>query len=68
MNYDRLVCWQHLIDYMSFLVFASAVGNGLSPFIFVSFFSHELDIDENPCAELDDNGALLGFKHGSGQK
>ncbi|XP_004580647.2 trimethylguanosine synthase [Ochotona princeps] len=30
--------------------------------------SHELDVDENPCAELDDNGALLGFKHGSGQK
>ncbi|XP_076780383.1 trimethylguanosine synthase isoform X2 [Arvicanthis niloticus] len=30
--------------------------------------SHELDIDENPDSEVDDNGFLLGFKHGSGQK
>ncbi|KAL6040923.1 hypothetical protein STEG23_037899 [Scotinomys teguina] len=30
--------------------------------------SHELDIDENPNSEVDDNGLLLGFKHGSGQK
>lgn len=30
--------------------------------------SHELDIDENPDTEVDDNGFLLGFKHGSGQK
>ncbi|CAH6777333.1 trimethylguanosine synthase [Phodopus roborovskii] len=30
--------------------------------------SHELDIDENPNSEVDDNGFLLGFKHGSGQK
>nr|XP_020035358.1 trimethylguanosine synthase isoform X1 [Castor canadensis] len=30
--------------------------------------SHELDIDENPDSDLDDNGSLLGFKHGSGQK
>ncbi|XP_021108116.1 trimethylguanosine synthase isoform X2 [Heterocephalus glaber] len=30
--------------------------------------SHELDIDENLDSELDDNGSLLGFKHGSGQK
>uniref|UniRef100_A0A6I8PCG9 Trimethylguanosine synthase n=1 Tax=Ornithorhynchus anatinus TaxID=9258 RepID=A0A6I8PCG9_ORNAN len=30
--------------------------------------SHELDIDENPAADFDDNGSLLGFKHGSGQK
>lgn len=30
--------------------------------------SHELDISENPDSDLDDNGALLGFKHGSGQK
>lgn len=32
------------------------------------FFSHELDIDENPDSEVDDNGFLLGFNHGSGQK
>ncbi|XP_038435255.1 trimethylguanosine synthase isoform X1 [Canis lupus familiaris] len=30
--------------------------------------SHELDIDENPDSDFDDNGSLLGFKHGSGQK
>lgn len=30
--------------------------------------SHELDIDENPDSDIDDNGLLLGFKHGSGQK
>ncbi|KAM4865535.1 trimethylguanosine synthase isoform 2-T2 [Thomomys bottae] len=30
--------------------------------------SHELDIDENPDSDLDDNGSLLGFKYGSGQK
>ncbi|XP_070248930.1 trimethylguanosine synthase [Myotis yumanensis] len=30
--------------------------------------SHELDIDENPDSDFDDNGALLGFNHGSGQK
>ncbi|XP_062044470.1 trimethylguanosine synthase isoform X2 [Lepus europaeus] len=30
--------------------------------------SHELDINENPDSDMDDNGALLGFKHGSGQK
>ncbi|XP_058131525.1 trimethylguanosine synthase isoform X2 [Dasypus novemcinctus] len=30
--------------------------------------SHELDIDENSESDLDENGALLGFKHGSGQK
>ncbi|XP_052031974.1 trimethylguanosine synthase isoform X2 [Apodemus sylvaticus] len=30
--------------------------------------SHELDIEENPDSEVDDNGFLLGFKHGSGQK
>ncbi|GAB1288280.1 Trimethylguanosine synthase [Apodemus speciosus] len=30
--------------------------------------SHELDIDENPDSEVSDNGFLLGFKHGSGQK
>ncbi|XP_043819560.1 trimethylguanosine synthase [Dromiciops gliroides] len=30
--------------------------------------SHELDIDENPVADFDDNGSLLGFQHGSGQK
>ncbi|XP_038204052.1 trimethylguanosine synthase isoform X2 [Arvicola amphibius] len=30
--------------------------------------SHELDIDENPDTEVDDNGFLLGFKHGTGQK
>ncbi|KFO20487.1 Trimethylguanosine synthase [Fukomys damarensis] len=30
--------------------------------------SHELDIDENVDSNLDDNGSLLGFKHGSGQK
>uniref|UniRef100_A0A8C6HIW0 Trimethylguanosine synthase n=1 Tax=Mus spicilegus TaxID=10103 RepID=A0A8C6HIW0_MUSSI len=30
--------------------------------------SHELDVDENPDSEVDDNGFLLGFKHGSGQK
>lgn len=35
---------------------------------FVYFFSHELDIDENPDSDFDDNGSLLGFKHGSGQK
>nr|XP_021544016.1 trimethylguanosine synthase [Neomonachus schauinslandi] len=29
--------------------------------------SHELDIDENPDSDFDDNGSLLGFKHGSGQ-
>ncbi|XP_048214309.1 trimethylguanosine synthase isoform X2 [Perognathus longimembris pacificus] len=29
--------------------------------------SHELDIYENPDSDLDDNGSLLGFKHGSGQ-
>ncbi|XP_043457020.1 trimethylguanosine synthase [Prionailurus bengalensis] len=30
--------------------------------------SHELDVDENPDSDFDDNGSLLGFKHGSGQK
>ncbi|XP_016063225.1 PREDICTED: trimethylguanosine synthase isoform X2 [Miniopterus natalensis] len=30
--------------------------------------SHELDIDENPDSDFDDNGSLLGFNHGSGQK
>ncbi|KAG8520688.1 Trimethylguanosine synthase, partial [Galemys pyrenaicus] len=35
---------------------------------FVSLFSHELDIDENPDSDFEDNGSLLGFKHGSGQK
>ncbi|XP_046497695.1 trimethylguanosine synthase isoform X2 [Equus quagga] len=30
--------------------------------------SHELDIDENPDSDFDDNGSLLGFQHGSGQK
>ncbi|XP_059971738.1 trimethylguanosine synthase [Mesoplodon densirostris] len=30
--------------------------------------SHELDIDENPDSDFDDDGSLLGFKHGSGQK
>uniref|UniRef100_A0A8C9P0K8 Trimethylguanosine synthase n=1 Tax=Spermophilus dauricus TaxID=99837 RepID=A0A8C9P0K8_SPEDA len=30
--------------------------------------SHELDIDENPDADLNDNDSFLGFKHGSGQK
>ncbi|XP_068956047.1 trimethylguanosine synthase [Petaurus breviceps papuanus] len=30
--------------------------------------SHELDIDENPVVDFDDNGSLLGFQHGSGQK
>ncbi|XP_072460714.1 trimethylguanosine synthase isoform X2 [Notamacropus eugenii] len=30
--------------------------------------SHELDIDENPIVHSDDNGSLLGFQHGSGQK
>ncbi|XP_027733186.1 trimethylguanosine synthase-like [Vombatus ursinus] len=30
--------------------------------------SHELDIDENPIVDFDDNGSLLGFQHGSGQK
>ncbi|XP_044522191.1 trimethylguanosine synthase isoform X1 [Gracilinanus agilis] len=30
--------------------------------------SHELDIDENPIGDFDDNGSLLGFQHGSGQK
>uniref|UniRef100_A0A8C6RLG9 Trimethylguanosine synthase n=1 Tax=Nannospalax galili TaxID=1026970 RepID=A0A8C6RLG9_NANGA len=30
--------------------------------------SHELDIDETPDLNIDDNGLLLGFKHGSGQK
>ncbi|XP_023573502.1 trimethylguanosine synthase isoform X2 [Octodon degus] len=30
--------------------------------------SHELDIDENVDSDLDDSGALLGLKHGSGQK
>ncbi|XP_077022881.1 trimethylguanosine synthase [Tamandua tetradactyla] len=30
--------------------------------------SHELDIDENSNSDLDENGSLLGFKHGSGQK
>ncbi|KAM9626390.1 trimethylguanosine synthase isoform 2-T2 [Trichechus inunguis] len=30
--------------------------------------SHELDIDENPHSDFDENGCLLGFKHGSGQK
>lgn len=30
--------------------------------------SHELDIDENPDSDFDDNGSLLGLKHGSGQK
>lgn len=35
---------------------------------FVYLFSHELDIDENPDSDFDDNGSLLGFKHGSGQK
>ncbi|ELW71973.1 Trimethylguanosine synthase [Tupaia chinensis] len=30
--------------------------------------SHELDIDENPNSDIDDNGSLLGFKHGSGLK
>lgn len=30
--------------------------------------SHELDIDENVDSDLDDNGSLLGFKYGSGQK
>ncbi|XP_006924032.1 trimethylguanosine synthase [Pteropus alecto] len=30
--------------------------------------SHELDIEENPDSDFDDNGSLLGFKHGSGQK
>lgn len=40
-------------------------GSGLSPFFFLS---HELDIDENPDSDFDDNGSLLGFNHGSGQK
>lgn len=35
---------------------------------FVYLFSHELDFDENPDSDFDDNGSLLGFKHGSGQK
>ncbi|XP_074058530.1 trimethylguanosine synthase [Macrotis lagotis] len=30
--------------------------------------SHELDIDENPNVDFDDNGSLLGFQHGTGQK
>ncbi|XP_007937696.2 trimethylguanosine synthase [Orycteropus afer afer] len=30
--------------------------------------SHELDIDENPPADFYEDGCLLGFKHGSGQK
>lgn len=30
--------------------------------------SHELDIDETPDSDFDDDGSLLGFKHGSGQK
>ncbi|XP_004679929.1 PREDICTED: trimethylguanosine synthase [Condylura cristata] len=30
--------------------------------------SHELDIDENPDSDLENDGSLLGFKHGSGQK
>ncbi|XP_019276857.2 trimethylguanosine synthase isoform X1 [Panthera pardus] len=30
--------------------------------------SHELDIDENPDSDFDDDGSLLGFKHGSGRK
>ncbi|XP_054548237.1 trimethylguanosine synthase isoform X2 [Talpa occidentalis] len=30
--------------------------------------SHELDIDENPDSDFEDDGSLLGFKHGSGQK
>ncbi|XP_074134611.1 trimethylguanosine synthase isoform X3 [Sminthopsis crassicaudata] len=30
--------------------------------------SHELDIEENPVVDFDDNGSLLGFQHGSGQK
>ncbi|XP_045148843.1 trimethylguanosine synthase [Echinops telfairi] len=30
--------------------------------------SHELDIDENPHSDLHENGCLLGFQHGSGQK
>ncbi|KAM9102198.1 trimethylguanosine synthase isoform X1 [Sarcophilus harrisii] len=30
--------------------------------------SHELDIEENPIMDFDDNGSLLGFQHGSGQK
>ncbi|XP_003420052.2 trimethylguanosine synthase [Loxodonta africana] len=30
--------------------------------------SHELDVDENPHSDFDENGCLLGFKHGSGQK
>ncbi|XP_060054873.1 trimethylguanosine synthase isoform X2 [Erinaceus europaeus] len=29
--------------------------------------SHELDIDENPDSDIDDDGCLLGFQHGSGQ-
>lgn len=37
------------------------------PFCFF-LFSHELDIEENPDSDFDDNGSLLGFKHGSGQK
>ena len=31
-------------------------------------FSHELDLDENPDSDFDNDGSLLGFKHGSGQK
>ncbi|XP_061294755.1 trimethylguanosine synthase isoform X2 [Bos javanicus] len=30
--------------------------------------SHELDLDENPDSDFDNDGSLLGFKHGSGQK
>lgn len=30
--------------------------------------SHELDIDENPNSDFEDNGSLLGFTYGSGQK
>ncbi|XP_055968470.1 trimethylguanosine synthase [Sorex fumeus] len=30
--------------------------------------SHELEVDESPDSDLDDDGALLGFMHGSGQK
>ncbi|EPQ11086.1 Trimethylguanosine synthase [Myotis brandtii] len=35
---------------------------------FWNVLAHELDIDENPDSDFDDNGALLGFNHGSGQK
>ncbi|XP_004602585.2 trimethylguanosine synthase [Sorex araneus] len=30
--------------------------------------SHELDVEESPDSDLDDDGSLLGFMHGSGQK